>query len=379
MTIFRKNDATKLVDIDFNVHKFTARPKPEDSSRIMIISCFSEFGCEVVGALYCIPRIIKENPDLYVIVMGWYGRDYLYKHLADEFWETKEDVQWLRDYALAFHHNNKNLSRIEKTVSKYGKIVTAEALGRLAVGNKCNKCFHHWGQIENVTVCPKCKEKDIIKSLFGDVAGWKRHINPVPKPCEAKLSLASTFLGKKPVGVVARNRATYGRNLQPEFYVKLIHSLQSKGYDPIWLGEKQCTLECPVPGIVDMSRKPESRDLELTLAIVSKCKFLVQFWTASTRLAALMNVPYLLFESPDQLYGTGQEAYRLSLCTTGRGKVVLSHFLKVYNDHDEAIELVEASIAEMEEGNWKVKIGMVDEELVVDNMMKSKSNRLLLG
>jgi predicted Zn-ribbon and HTH transcriptional regulator len=377
MTIFsRHKKEEKIVDVDFNIHKFTNRPRPEDPSKIMIISCFSEFGCEVVGALYCIPRIIKENPDLYVIVMGWYGRDYLYRHLADEFWETKEEVQWLRDHTLAFHHSSKNLTRIEKAVSKLGKIVTAEAMGRIAVGNKCHKCFHFWGQVEGVTECPKCRSKELTRSLFGDMKNWKKHITPMPKPCQDKMAQAASFLGPNPVGVVARNRVTYGRNLQPEFYVKLVDLLRKKGYTPIWLGEKQCTLECPVPGIVDMSRKPEARDLELTLAIVSQCKFTVQFWTASTRLAAMMGTPYLLFESPDQLFGAGQEAYRLALCTTGKRKLALNHYLNAYNNNDAAIKVVEHCIDEMEKGNWNDVIGLVDEPEVVYRMREQNLHRL---
>src|SRR6516225_8478838 len=105
MTIFSKSHEEPLLDISFNIHKFTTRPKPSDSSKVMIISCFSEFGCECVGATYCIPRLLKQYPDKYIIVMGWLGRAYLYKHLADEFWETKEEVQWLRDHSLAFHNN----------------------------------------------------------------------------------------------------------------------------------------------------------------------------------------------------------------------------------------------------------------------------------
>lgn len=377
MTIFKHKQKKQIVEIDFQMHKFTQRPRPDDPSRIIVISCFSEFGCEVVGAMYCIPRIIKENPDLYVIVMGWYGRAYLYHHLVDEFWETKEDVQWLRDSALAFHHNNKNLQRIEKAVSKIGKIVTADALGRIAVGNKCHKCFHFWGQTDHVEECPKCKSSVLTKALFADIPNWKKHMMPIPMPCKEKMEEAKQYLGTNPVAIIARNRSTYGRNLQPEFYVKLIDLAKSLGYDPIWVGEKQLTLACPVDDIVDMSRKLEARDLELTLAIVSQCKFTVQFWTALTRLAAITGVPYMIFESPDQIYGQGQEGRRLALCTTGKAKIVLSHFLNVYNDHQTALQLVATCIKEMEQGDYRIKIGMVDEPQVVANMARNNNYRLV--
>ena len=378
MAIFKKKIQEQIVNIDFNVHKFSLRKKPEDSSRIMIISCFSEFGCEVVGALYCIPRIIKENPDLYIIVMGWYGRAYLYQHLVDEFWETKEEVQWLRDSSLAFHHNNKNLKRIEKAVSQMGKIVTADALGRIAVGNKCNKCFHFWGQIENVHICPKCNSREITKALFSDVKNWKKRAHPVPMPSKEKMDQADQYLKdmKNPVGIIARNRSTYGRNLPPEFYVLLTNKLVEMNYSPVWLGEKQSTLACPVEGVLDMSRKPEARDLELTLAIVSKLKFTIQFWTASTRLSALVGTPYMVFESPDQLFGHGQEGYRLALCTTGNKKLVLCHYLNVLNNHSDAINLVERCVKEMECDNWCDVIGLIDSPEVVLNMRSQNIGRL---
>ena len=366
----------KLANVKFNIHKFSKKPKPDNINQIMIICCFSEFGCEVIGSLYCVPRFVKENPDKYVIVVGWYGREYLYKHLVDEFWEIKEDCQWLRDYSLAFHHSSKNLSKLEKSLSQFSsKVITSEGLGKLAVGNQCHKCNWFWGQVEGARECPKCNSTNITKSLFSDVKYWKQKITHIPSPTHEKIALAKTFLGNNPVAIIARNRKTYGRNLQPEFYVKLIELLQKRNYTPIWLGEKQTTLECPVPGIVDLTRKEEARDLELTLAIIKQCKYTFQFWTASTRLAALMETPYLIFESPDQLYGQGQEAYRLGLCTTGKKKVVLCHYLNVFNDNDKAINLLNHCIEEMEQDNWNDVIGMVEEPEVVLSMRKSANNR----
>lgn len=307
----KKAKEEPICDMQFNIHKFTAKPKPADKEKIVIISCFSEFGCEIVGAMYCVPRIIKEHPDAYVIVMGWYGRAYLYKHLVDEFWELKEEFQFLRDKALAFHHSSKNLSRLEKSVEQFGNVISSDKLGRLAVGNTCKRCGHLWGDTNEVQRCPQCESIDVVKALFADIRYWKPKMTPIPKPSMEKMEEAEKYLkipeGTRPVGVVARNRITYGRNLQPEFYVKLIHKLESMSYTPVWLGEKQSTLACPLPHITDFSRMPESRDLELTLAIIAKLEFTVQFWTASTRLAALVGTPFLIFESPDQLFGQGQE------------------------------------------------------------------------
>lgn len=377
MTIFKKNKEEKLAEIDFTVHKFSSRDKP-DPSQVLIISCFSEFGCEVVGAMYCISRVKADNPGMYVIVMGWYGREFLYKHQVDEFWEMKENCQWLRDYSLAFHHKSHNLKRIEQKAAKFGRVIKADALGRIAVGNQCQnpKCRHFWGQVENVTNCPKCKSNQFIGSLFSDVKKWRGYAQHIPKPSGSKLEAAKKLLGNNPVAIIARNRATYGRNLPPGFYKKLIYLLRHLKYDPIWLGEKQTTLECPVHDVVDFSRMPEARDMELTLAIISQCKFSVQFWTASTRLSAIMGVPYLVFESPDQVYGDGQEAYRLALCTMGNKKLALCHYLKVLNDQDGALNLVERCINEMEKNDWRDVIGLVDEPEIVAKMRNQNIKRM---
>jgi predicted RNA-binding Zn-ribbon protein involved in translation (DUF1610 family) len=373
--IFQKIKEEQIVDIQFNVHKFSSKPKPDNIKQVLIISCFSEFGCETLGILYCIPRIIEENKDKYIIVVGWYGRSYFYRHLADEFWEVKEEYQWLRDKSLAFHHNSKNLKKIEKVLAKYGQVMASGDLGKLAVGNRCKSCDNIWGHNTGV-ICPKCGKNDITAALFGNVRYWKQRMHKLPEPSEVKKEEAKKFLGLNPVGVIARNRSTYGRNLQPEFYVKLVDLLQKMNYTPIWLGEKQSTLECPVPGIIDITRMPEARDLELTFAIVSQLEFTIQFWTASTRLAGMLGVPYLLFESPDQLFGAGQEAYRMALCTFGHKKLVLSHYLKVLNDHEGALNLVEKCINEMRLGDWSDVVGMVDEPMLVRKMRNDNLHRL---
>ena len=87
----------RLANLTFTVHKLNHRQKPTRKDRIKIVCCFSEFGCEVVGSLYCIPRLLKRFPGAYVIAVGWYGREYLYRHLVDEFWELKEEEQKLID------------------------------------------------------------------------------------------------------------------------------------------------------------------------------------------------------------------------------------------------------------------------------------------
>src|SRR6185369_10540736 len=108
---------------------------------------------------------INENPGAYIIVVGWYGRAYLYKHLVDEFWETKEEFQFLRDKAMAFHHVSKNLGKVEKHLEQFGKVVGSDKLGRMAVGNTCNDCKVLWGDISNgVIKCPQCNSTNIVRA-----------------------------------------------------------------------------------------------------------------------------------------------------------------------------------------------------------------------
>jgi len=120
----------------------------------------------------------------------------------------------------------------------------------------------------------------------------------------------------------------------------------------------------------------ESRDLEMTLAIVKQLEFTVQFWTASTRLAGMMGVPYLLFESPDQIWGRGQEGYRRNLCDFGPRKLSVNHFWSVYEDNDGALEVVKECVNEMEEGNYEDHIGLVENRMVVEEMKKGNDNRI---
>jgi hypothetical protein len=127
-------------------------------------------------------------------------------------------------------------------------------------------------------------------------------------------------------------------------------------------------LPCPVEHVMDFSRMPESRNLEKTLAIISNLDFTVQFWTASTRLSAIMGTPFLLFESPEQIYVSysghmgAQEGKRLELCSFGPKKIVLSHYNSVHEDNQAGLDIVKRSIEEMKAGNWDDILGMVEDK-----------------
>lgn len=364
----------RIEDVQFNIHKFNnrARPNPKNT---LIISCFSEFGCETLGVLYSISRIAQNFPGYYIIVMGWYGREYFYRHLADEFWELKEEHQWLREYCRAFHHDSRNLKKVEEKVKVYGHVLQSAMLGQYTVGNVCKKCRSVWAEADKAE-CPACQSKDVMRSLFDNVQESKKMVVRLPAPSREKLEKADSYLKSNSVGIFARGRKCYGRNLQPEFYVKLIGLLKEMGYSPVWLGEKQTTQPCPVEGVIDFSRMEEAKDLELTLAIVSRLSFTVQFWTASTRLAGMLGVPYLLFESPDQIYGNGQEGYRRNLCDFGPRKLCLSHFKSVHEDNDTAINLVKKCIEEMQHGDYAEVLGMLESDMAVQSMINDNSIRI---
>lgn len=362
------------------MHKFSSRPRPSDKSKVIIICCFSEFGCETVGVTYCIPRIIQDRPTEYRIAVGWHGREYLYRHLVDEFWEIEEACMWLRDYSRAFHHESKNLKRLEKSLKSHGRVVSSSYLGRIAISAKCMDCglFYNTvyanGRYDGKS-CLKCRSLNVIPPILGNVAYWKNKSVRLPEPSLEKIKFASGLIFGPSVGVFARARKCYGRNLQPYFYERLIFLLRSKGYEPIWLGERESTLACPIADVLDFTRMEESRDLESTLAIVKGCKFTVQFWTASSRLAGLMGIPYLLFESPDQIWGGGQEGIRRNLCDFGPRKLSINHYLNVHRDNDGGISVVDECISQMEKGNYEDHMGMVD-EYVAQKMKSENSARI---
>jgi hypothetical protein len=315
--------------------------------------------------------------------MGWHGREYFYRHLVDEYWELKEEHMWLRDYTKAFHHNSKNLTKIEEEASKYGDVIPSAVLGKYAVANFCKTCGMFWHEWRKRTdCCPKCESTFIVRSIFTDIGEYRPQACHMPRPSDEMQEWARSILKPRSVGIFARGRKTYGRNLQPEFYVKLIKQLEDRGYNVIWLGEKQSTQPCPVDHVVDFSRMPESRDLEKTLAIICNLEFTVQFWTASTRLAGMMGVPFLLFESPEQICVSysglcgAQEGKRLELTSFGPKKVVLSHFHNVYDDNDAALDLVARAVGEMEEGNYDQMIGMVEDEWFVHKLEEEHQEML---
>ena len=118
--------------------------------------------------------------------------------------------------------------------------------------------------------------------------------------------------------------------------------------------------------VIDFSSIEESRDLEKTLAIVSKLEFTIQFWTASTRISAMVDTPFILVESPEQIYFSGmhpgQEGKRLELTTFSPYKIVLSHYLNFKDNVKDGLKVVDQAIEELCDGNYGDLIGLVENE-----------------
>ena len=323
------------------------------------------------------------NPGAYVIVVGWYGREFFYRHLVDEYWELPEEHQWLREYSRAFHHESKNLKSLEKYLETQGRVVKSSELGDAAVGTKCYSCSAFFGSTDKLEACPYCHRIGSLRqSMFSDIDYWRDQAVKLPNPSKEKMEMANLITSEKInetdklVGVFARNRKTYGRNLDESFYKSLIDLLVDKGYNIIWLGEKESSLQCPYRNIYDNTISENARDLELTLAMVKKCTFTIQFWTASTRLAGILGVPYLLFESPEQIWGnSGQEGYRRKLCDFGPSKLSVNHFELVRDNPDKALEVINRCIDQMEEGNFEDDFGLLESGFMAQNMKQYKESR----
>lgn len=366
-------DEPILKNISFNKHKFNNKVIPEDKNKVLIITCFSEFGCESLALLYCIPNIVRSLPDHYVICVGWYGRSYLYKHLCDEFWEVKEEFQWLREYSYAFKSSSKNISNLEDSLEKIGKLFKSASMGQICIGNKCKSCNNFWPSNDQRPSCPSCSSNNVSWGVLNNVKENKKFATPIPLPSLASKDKVKKYLKVNSVGIFARARKCYGRNLSSEFYIELISFLKSKGYNPIWIGERQSVLPCPVSDIEDFSITKESDDLELTLALISQLEFTVQFWTASTRLASMVNTPWILFESPDQIVGYGQEGIRIFLTSEEtKRKIIVSQYNKVKENELICIPFLEKAIEEMAEGNWGHMIGPSDNPDLIREMMKKQ-------
>lgn len=329
-----------LDQIKFHVHSFTSK-----QGKNLFIFALVEFGCELFLPHYFLKELKNIYQDHRLVVIGWHGRAFLYQNLVDEFWELDESHMWLRETVRAFLHVSRNIKNLEKLLRKQGDVFESYKFGNMVLENVCNNCGNKFGS-EVAKSCPSCLSLEIKKSMFSDLAASKQKYTPIDYSNQALEEWASKIIGPNVVGIFARNRKTYGRNLDAKFYIDLIWKLRQMGMEPVWLGERQSTLPCPVDDIFDFTVMRESLDLRYTLALVSKCVCTFQCWTASTRLSQITNTPYVLVETADQIYGRGHEGKRLFLFTRdlNKKKLILCNFHKVRENPDQFLDICANSI-----------------------------------
>lgn len=372
---FDKSQDVLCEELRFTIHKFTKRLRPLDKKKIIVITSFGEMGCETLIPLYCMPRLIRTNPNCYFIVLGFFGRSYLYKHLADEFWELNSDFSWIRTYSYAFVNLSKVYEKIIDKIKDVGNVISGDILGHIMVGCTCKDCGFYYGSQDQDTNCPKCQSKNINKSIFSDVKNNRKKVVNIPKPSDECLKWAGDFIGDNTVGIFARKRKLYNRNLPINFYEQLVSYLQENKFNVVWLGEKESIHDCPKNmNIIDFSTMKESYDLEKTLAVISKCKFTIQYWTASTRLAGIVDTPFVIFESPGQILPCqAQEAHRICLTSNyDKRKVVLCNFDMALNDPETVLKHSKRAINNILNNNYNIEISLVDHPRTIHDECKNK-------
>lgn len=295
----------------------------------LFLSCLVEFGCESLLPHFYLPYFAKKYHKFNKIILGWPGREVFYKDYADQFWAIDDRHLELRNYTKAFTGMSKNISLIEKGMRRYGAVFSSKNLNNFFCEGVCRNCQTSFISFNRKFQCDACKSIDIVNSILGDTNFHKQKYIPLKLNFENyKDLLNKVFKRKKVIGIFARNRVTYGRNLPAIFYKKLCKNLENKGYKIIWLGEKVSTLPCVSKKYFDFTTSEYADDLNACLALVSKCAGTFQAWTASTRLSQITNTPFCLVESFDQLFGSGQEGKRLNLLTRDmkNKKIIISNF-----------------------------------------------------
>jgi hypothetical protein len=324
----RATEAT-LDAVNFKILKFT-QVNEDDLPPYLFINCLVEFGCETLLPHYFLPTLQHKKSTYRIVCVGWQGREVLYENFADEFWAIDPKFNYLRNYTRAFAGFSKNIRNIEKALAKFGFVYKCATIGNYFLKNDCPKCLKIIYGVD-IKKCPQCKNGEIKRSILGDVSLHKKKYVHLDLNLEKYKFWVNEVIHKKTIGIFARGRVTYGRNLSDVFYINLIRGIKDRGYDVIWIGEKESTLPCPVSDVFDFTKCEYSNDLGRCLALVQNCAATFQAWTASTRLSQIVNTPYCLVESPDQLYGRGQEGRRLYLLTPDMNnkKIILSDYAEV--------------------------------------------------
>jgi hypothetical protein len=336
---FVKEKKLKKISFTKNIYKQSDLPP------IFVIG-FVEFGCEVFFPHFVLPNIVKENRNNKIIFVGWKGREFFYKNIVHEYWEIDEASMHLRQMSRAMSHESWNLRQVEAYLSNFGIVLRSDVVGNNLIEYMCLDCEYKSGSAKHVKGCPSCGSAKLRQSLLSQQSLLKSKLTKLPQISNDVLAWAKNIMPDKAVGIFARNREAYGRNLSSDFYIKLIQLLKRKGYTPVWFGEKHSTLECPDDSIIDITKMQEKNDLEKVIGLISACEFTIQFWTASTRLSMIANTKFFLVECPDQIYGKGQEGIRLKIFNIFDTpfKLFLCNYLKFIESIDNTISLLENSI-----------------------------------
>lgn len=370
--IFKNSSVEKrLKSVSFTKHIFKKKEncfKPD-----LYVCIFTEFGCESLAFHYLIKDIIDNYKEYRIVLVGWNDRAFLYSELCDEFWELDEEFMWLREYSRAFSFISFNLKWIENEFKKMGNCLSTNQLGRLSLRVYCKQCKNVFFDAKKTPYCSRCGSFRIDRSLTGDPHRYKNKKCNIPKISDGVMNNAREIIkGKKTVAIFARNRKAYSRNLTIEFYDELIEKFIESGYQIIWMGESVSVSGISRPDVINLVGK---KSIELTLAVLSLCEFSVQFWTASTRLSAMVGIPFLLIESPEQIVGPiGQEGLRLVLTSDpNKKKILYSNYNSFLDNISKATNVVFEAAMRLRDGNTDDELGFVDDPNVAASLITSRN------
>ncbi len=346
---FKKQESNRKIEFNelcFNKHVFT---EENEFKKKMFFLSFGEFGCETLLPTFLIPRIINNFPEYRKVVVGWSNREYFYRELCDEYWELDPQYMILKNNSYAFENTSVELASLYKRLSPLGIVIDGTKIGKLCVKAKCKKCSFEFEADRGDIYCMKCYSEDIEKSLFQGSRIYRKYAVPLPRIKKEFVDFASNYIPDNTVALFARNRKTYGRNLSVEHYEKTIDRLISLGYNVVLLGESVSSYNLKNNKIINFMDHEFAGNLEAAFAIVNCCVFSLQFFTASSRISSILDKPFILFESVDQIYGRGQEGIRLSLMTKNYNnkKLVLANYADVAENTDESIDLMEQAVREL--------------------------------
>jgi predicted Zn-ribbon and HTH transcriptional regulator len=328
-------------DLVFVKHVFFEEDKLQ--KKLFYLS-FGEFGCEALLPLFVIPRLNNNFPEYRKIVVGWHDREYFYRESCDEYWELNPNYMSLKNNSHAFQNISTEIQSLSKRLKLIGSVIDGSKMGKICVSAKCLKCFFEFEVDRGDKGCPKCFSEKIESSLLQGCKVYKNFCSNLPSINKKSIDFVNKHIPENTVALFARNRKTYDRNFPVDYYDQIINLLSSFGYNIVLLGEKISSHNLNNKNIINLI----DQNLETTFAVVNKCVFSLQYFTASTRISSILNKPFILFESLDQIYGRGQEGIRLSLATKNYNnkKIVIANYKDVLENQNESIDLLRKAIIE---------------------------------